>query len=87
MKSTSVASLIGLTEVARTATTINTITFEPMLVFGTVAAIYFALCWPLSLLAAYLERRLGPRAGRRDGPRVPTGATEVPQVAAATEPA
>jgi polar amino acid transport system permease protein len=37
---------------------INTITFEPALVFGTVAAIYFALCWPLSLFGAAMERRL-----------------------------
>jgi len=58
VKTTSVASLIGLTELARTATMINTVTFEPMLVFGTVALIYFALCWPLSLLARHLEKRL-----------------------------
>jgi polar amino acid transport system permease protein len=58
IKTTSVASLIGLTELARTATMINTVTFEPMLVFGTVALVYFALCWPLSLLARHLERRL-----------------------------
>ncbi len=58
VKGTSVASLIGLTELARTATVINTVTFEPALVFGTVAVIYFALCWPLSLLGASLERRL-----------------------------
>ncbi len=58
VKGTSVASLIGLTELARTGTVINTITFEPALVFGTVALIYFALCWPLSLLGAAMERRL-----------------------------
>lgn len=58
VKTTSVASLIGLTELARTATMINTVTFEPMLVFGSVALIYFALCWPMSLIARRLERRL-----------------------------
>jgi polar amino acid transport system permease protein len=58
VKGTSIASLIGLTELARTATVINTVTFEPALVFGTVAVIYFALCWPLSLFGAHLERRL-----------------------------
>ncbi len=84
VKSTSVASLIGLNEVARTATTINTITFEPMLVFGTVAAIYFALCWPLSLLAGRLERRL--TASRSRIPRgvapLEVGLNEVPHPAA-----
>lgn len=58
VKTTSVASLIGLVELSRTGTMINTVTFQPVLVFGTVAAIYFALCWPLSLLGQHLERRL-----------------------------
>ena len=58
VKTTSVASLIGLAELSRTATAINTVTFEPVLVFGTVSAIYFAMCWPLSLLGRHLERRL-----------------------------
>ena len=58
VKTTSVASLIGLTELARAATQINTVTFQPVLVFGTVSLIYFMLCWPLSLYAGYLERKL-----------------------------
>lgn len=59
VKTTSVASLIGLTELARAATQVNTVTFQPVLVFGTVSLIYFMLCWPLSLYAGYLERKLG----------------------------
>lgn len=59
VKTTSVASLVGLTELARAATQINTVTFQPVLVFGTVSLIYFMLCWPLSLYAGYLERRVG----------------------------
>lgn len=62
VKTTSVASLIGLTELARAATQINTVTFQPVLVFGTVSLIYFMLCWPLSLYAGYLERRVGEGA-------------------------
>ncbi|MBZ9938428.1 amino acid ABC transporter permease [Mesorhizobium sp. BR1-1-16] len=58
VKTTSVASLIGLVELSRAATMINTVTFQPVIVFGTVAVIYFALCWPLSLLGQHLERRL-----------------------------
>jgi polar amino acid transport system permease protein len=58
VKTTSVASLIGLTELARSAVQVNTVTFQPALVFGLVAIIYFLLCWPLSLYAQYLERRL-----------------------------
>lgn len=58
VKTTSVASLIGLSELSRTATAINTVTFQPIFVFGTVSAIYFAMCWPLSLLGRRLERQL-----------------------------
>jgi polar amino acid transport system permease protein len=58
IKGTSLAALIGFTELAKAGTQINTITFEPILVFGTVAIIYFAMCWPLSVLSHYLERRL-----------------------------
>lgn len=64
VKGTSVASLIGLAELSRTATAINTVTFEPILVFGSVSAIYFAMCWPLSLLGSWLERRLAAGRGR-----------------------
>nr|WP_201832636.1 amino acid ABC transporter permease [Microvirga zambiensis] len=58
VKGTSLAALIGFTELARAGAQINTITFEPVLVFGTVAGIYFVICWPLSLLSGYLERQL-----------------------------
>jgi polar amino acid transport system permease protein len=37
VKSTSVASLIGLTEVARASVQVNTVTFEPVWVFGTAS--------------------------------------------------
>ena len=68
VKTTSVASLIGLTELARAATQVNTITFQPVMVFGTVSLIYFALCWPLSLSAGYLERRLSVGVTRKVEP-------------------
>ena len=58
VKGTSLAALIGFTELARAGTQINTMTFEPLLVFGTVSAIYFAMCFPLTQWSRYLERRL-----------------------------
>ena len=58
VKGTSLAAIIGFTELTRAGQIINNATFEPMLVFSVVAVIYFLLCWPLSLLAAYMERRL-----------------------------
>jgi polar amino acid transport system permease protein len=57
IKGTSLAAIIGFTEVTRAGQIINNATFQPLIVFGLVAAIYFALCWPLSLLAARMERR------------------------------
>lgn len=57
IKGTSLASIIGFTEVTRAGQIMNNTTFQPLLVFAIVASIYFALCWPLSLLAAHMERR------------------------------
>ncbi len=57
IKGTSLAAIIGFAEVTRAGQIINNATFQPLLVFSVVAAIYFALCWPLSLLAARMERR------------------------------
>jgi len=57
IKGTSLAAIIGFTEVTRAGQIINNATFQPLLVFSVVAAIYFVLCWPLSLLAARMERR------------------------------
>ncbi len=57
IKGTSLAAIIGFTEVTRAGQIINNATFQPLLVFSMVAAIYFVLCWPLSLLAARMERQ------------------------------
>lgn len=57
IKGTSLAAIIGFTEVTRSGQIINNATFQPLIVFSVVAAIYFVLCWPLSLLAARMERR------------------------------
>jgi len=58
IKGTALASIIGFVELTKAGTIINNATFQPFLVYGFVAAIYFALCYPLSLLSASLERRL-----------------------------
>ncbi|MDB5889243.1 MAG: polar amino acid transporter inner rane subunit [Polaromonas sp.] len=64
IKGTSLAAIIGFEEITRTGQIINNATFQPLYVFTTVAAIYFAICWPLSLLAARLERRQGRALAR-----------------------
>jgi polar amino acid transport system permease protein len=62
VKNTSLASVIGFVELARAGQIVNNSTFEPFVIFCVVAAIYFALCYPLSLTARALERRA--HAGR-----------------------
>ncbi len=57
IKGTSLAAIIGFAEVTRSGQIINNATFQPLIVFSVVAGIYFVLCWPLSLLAARIERK------------------------------
>lgn len=57
IKGTSLAAIIGFTEITRAGQIINNATFQPLHVFTTVAALYFVICWPLSLQAARMERQ------------------------------
>ena len=57
IKGTSLASVIGFVELTRSASSISNVTFEPFLVYFLAAAIYFCLCFPLSLWSRSLERR------------------------------
>ena len=57
IKGTSLAAIIGFTEITRAGQIINNPTFQPLHVFTTVPALYFLICWPLSLLAARMERK------------------------------
>ncbi len=58
VKGTSVVSIIGVTELTRSAQIVSNATFKPLPVFLTAAAFYFAINFPLTLLSRYLERRL-----------------------------
>jgi polar amino acid transport system permease protein len=58
LKATSLVSIIGFTELTRAAQMVNNATFRPLTVYAIVAVLYFALCWPLSLLGQGMERRL-----------------------------
>ena len=63
VKSTAVASIIGFVELTRAGQLMVNVTFQPMLIYPLVALLYFVVCWPISLLASWLERRLD--IGRR----------------------
>ena len=58
VKGTAVTSIIGFTELTKTGGMLANATFEPFMIYGLVSIGYFILCYPLSLSARYLERRL-----------------------------
>lgn len=58
IKGTSLAAIVGFTELTRSGNIVSNQTFKPLLVFGVVGILYFLLCWPLSLYGTYLERRM-----------------------------
>jgi polar amino acid transport system permease protein len=58
IKSTSLAAIIGFVELTRAGQQLNNATFRPFLIFGLVALVYFVMCWPLTIVASRLERRL-----------------------------
>ena len=58
IKNTSLAAVIGFIELTREGQLTTATTFRPFTVYLTVAAIYFALCFPLTQWSRRLERRL-----------------------------
>jgi polar amino acid transport system permease protein len=64
IKSTSLAAIIGFVELTRAGQMLNNATFRPFVIFGIVSAIYFVLCWPLTLTSRRLERRLAASTHR-----------------------
>jgi polar amino acid transport system permease protein len=61
IKGTSVAAIVGFVELTRAGQLMVNVTFQPMIVYPVVAALYFIVCWPLSLAAGALERRMDSR--------------------------
>lgn len=58
IKGTSLASMVGFVELTRAGQILNNMTFKPFIIYLIVAAIYFAICWPLSLWSRSLEAKL-----------------------------
>ncbi len=58
IKGTALASVIGFMEQTKVGKTIANATFSPFLVFSCVALMYFLLCYPVSLYAKSLERKM-----------------------------
>lgn len=58
VKGTALASVIGFVELTKAGSMIANATFQPFVVFSCVALLYFVLCFPISLFARHLERKL-----------------------------
>ena len=58
IKNSSYAVVIGFFDLTYSARVVNNSTFKPFVVFSIAAIIYFAICYPLSSLSYWLERRL-----------------------------
>jgi len=58
VKATALASIVGFEELTKAGQIVTNATFRPFLIYGLVAAIYFAMCYPLTFCARILERKL-----------------------------
>jgi polar amino acid transport system permease protein len=58
VKATALTSVIGFVEMTRAGQIITNATFQPFLIYGSVALMYFALCFPLSWYSRVLENKL-----------------------------
>ena len=58
IKGTALASVIGFVEVTKAGTMIANATFKLFVVYSCVSALYFALCFPISVWSRSIERKL-----------------------------
>ena len=58
VKNTSLASIIGFQELTQASQFVNNLTFQPIGVYLVAAAMYFVLCFPMTLLSRRLEKEL-----------------------------
>ncbi|WP_395014831.1 amino acid ABC transporter permease [Dongia sp.] len=58
VKATALASIVGITELTKSGQNVSNATFQPLVAYGIAALIYFAMCYPLTLCARLLERKL-----------------------------
>lgn len=58
VKGTSLASVVGFVELARSGQMTSAATLQPLVTYSCVAALYFAVCFPLTLWSRSLEARL-----------------------------
>jgi polar amino acid transport system permease protein len=74
IKDTSLVSQMGVSELMFTGKTLANRGFSALLVYGTILVCYFALSYPLSRLAAWMEKRLATSQHKKPQRRLRTGA-------------
>ncbi|MGB3288273.1 MAG: amino acid ABC transporter permease [Burkholderiaceae bacterium] len=62
IKNTSLASVVGFIELVRAGQIVNNTTFKPFLIYLLIAALYFSMCYPLSIFSRKLEARAGEKS-------------------------
>ncbi|HWL29196.1 MAG TPA: ABC transporter permease subunit, partial [Burkholderiaceae bacterium] len=62
IKNTSLASIVGFIELVRAGQIVNNTIFQPFLIYLLIAVLYFAMCYPLSILSRRLEVSAGEKA-------------------------
>lgn len=75
VKNTSLASVVGFVELARSGQLINNSVFEPFLIYVIIAVLYFAMCFPLSRWSQRLERRNSPAQRQAAASALPQAST------------
>jgi len=58
IKTTTIASVIGVTGLLYWTTNLSKITFHPIEFYIAAALVFFVICWSLSQLANYFDRKL-----------------------------
>jgi len=58
VKSTALASIVGFVKLTKAGQIVTNATFRPFVVYACVGLIYFVICYPLTLCARTLERKL-----------------------------
>jgi polar amino acid transport system permease protein len=58
VKASSLVSVIGFVDLTRAGRIVTTVNHEPLITFAVVAALYFVISYPISLLGTWFERRL-----------------------------
>jgi polar amino acid transport system permease protein len=64
VKSTALTSIIGFIELTKTGSMITNTAFRPFPIYGMVALLYFAMCFPLTLYARRLQQLQHAQARR-----------------------